>query len=90
MTDVIVDTLLVTLGDVDGYRGETFDGDTAVKVFDTAAAILQGASEDERQLLVRRARRLAAEGGDPDRIAFFETIGARLGFEDTDEPESKK
>ncbi len=82
MTNAILDALLVTLADVEAYGGETFDLDAAVKVLENAAAILHDASEEERQLLILRARALAAQGGDPARIAFFENIGEGLGLEE--------
>ncbi len=56
MTNAILDALLVTLADVEAYGGETFDLDAAVKVLENAAAILHDASEEERQLLILRAR----------------------------------
>ena len=82
MTNAIVDALLVTLANVEGYADETFELDTAVKVLESAAAILRDASREERALLVRRARELAAQGGDPERISFLENIGAGLGLDE--------
>jgi hypothetical protein len=82
VTDAIVDALLVTLANVEGYAGETFDLDTAVKVLESAGAILRDADAEERTLLVRRARELAAQGGDPERISFLENIGEGLGLDE--------
>ena len=81
MTDAIVDALLVTLANVEGYAGETFDLDTAVKVLESAAAILRDANPEERALVAGRARELAAQGGDPERISFLENIGEGLGLD---------
>jgi hypothetical protein len=84
MTDAILDALLVTLADVEAYGGKTFELDTSVKVLEGAAAILHDASQEERQLLILRARELAAQGGDPERIAFLENIGEGLGLDEDD------
>jgi len=84
VTDAIVDALLATLANVEAYADETFDLDSAVKVLESAGAILQGANREERALLVRRARELAAQGGDPERISFLENIGEGLGLDEED------
>jgi hypothetical protein len=80
VTDAIADALLITLANVDAYAGETFDLDNAMGVLEAAAARLQTASADEKRLLTERSRALASEGGDPDRVAFFENLPENLGL----------
>ena len=78
MTDVIADALLIIMGDVDANADVSFDLDSAIRVLESTHAMLQEASPDERQYLAKRSDALAAQGGNRERVEFFETLAAYL------------
>ena len=81
MTDAIVDALLLTLANVEGHAGETFDLDSAMGVLEAAAATLRETDAEDRRVIAERARALAAEGGDSERVEFFENFMDNIGLE---------
>jgi hypothetical protein len=78
MTDVIADALLIIMGDVHANADVSFDLDSAIRVLEGTHAMLQEASPDERQHLAERADALAAQGGNRERVEFFETVAEDL------------
>lgn len=84
MTNAITDALLVTLANVEAYGGETFELDTAVKVLEERLGNTPWGQRRGTATSHRSRSRLAAQGGDPERIAFFENIGEGLGLEEDD------
>jgi hypothetical protein len=80
MPRAIADALLETLASVEVNAGEAFDLDTSVRVLETAAALLQGASPEEREMLTTRGAALAEATVDPDRRDFLANIGEGLGI----------
>jgi hypothetical protein len=77
----IADALLETLAAVELHAGEAFDLDTSVRVLESAAALLQKASSDERELVVARGMALAEQTSHPDKKEFLANIGESLGIE---------
>jgi hypothetical protein len=81
VTDAIVDALLESLAGVELHAGEAFDLDTSMKVLESAAALLQTASAEERRRLIARADALAATTVAPEKKEFLENIRENLGID---------
>jgi hypothetical protein len=81
VTDAIVDALLESLASVELHAGEAFDLDTSMKVLESAAALLQTASAEERRRLIARADALAATTEAPEKKEFLENIRENLGID---------